>query len=46
MEDKLADIRDSIREVHSSIMILRDAVTNDNSSIEYDQIEDLLDSKQ
>lgn len=43
MEDKLANLRGSIKEVYSSIMVLRDAVTNENGSIEYDQIEDLLD---
>ncbi len=43
MEDKIADLRASIKEVHSSIMVLRDAVSNENGSIEYDQVEDLLE---
>lgn len=43
MEDKIAEIRMSYKEIASSIMVLRDAVSNDNKGITFEKIEDMLD---
>lgn len=43
MEDKMAQIRVSFKEIASSIAILKDAVSNENKDITFEKIEDLLD---
>lgn len=43
MEDKIAEIRMSYKAIASSIMVLRDAVSNDNKDITFERIEDMLD---
>lgn len=43
MEDKIAEIRISYKEIASSIMVLKDAVSNDNKDITFEKIEDMLD---
>ena len=43
MEDKIAFIRGALKEIESSIMILRDAVSNDNNDTTFEKVEDMLD---
>lgn len=43
MEDKIAFIRGALKEIESSIIILRDAVSNDNNDITFEKVEDMLD---
>lgn len=43
MEDKIAFIRGALKEIESSIMILRDAVSNDNHDLTFEKVEDMLD---